>query len=434
MKKIFTVLSAVLISVSLWAQAPQSFSYQAVVRGTDNALVSNKKVGMKISLLQGSETGTAVYVETHTPISNTNGLVSIAIGGGTVVSGTFASIDWSKGPYFVKTETDPAGGTSYSLTTISQLLSVPYALHAKTAESIVGGSVLPSGGTNGQIITNCDGIPTWTTGGICPGKIASLNCAGVSVNGSLNNGELASNVSFGITYTGGNGGSYSSQSISSTSVIGLTATLQAGTFEIGNGSLTFTVSGTPSSVGNALFSFTIAGQVCSISMAVVKAEDTDFQFTATFNGSTYSFKDKTFNEQGLMDNLNFGALCKTFQDTTAMLLCGVNAAKDDTLTIYFMDKSGASKSSFAIGNTTFPLVDPQAGEPSKYVLLMTSKNSDELFTCLQSGDNCTLTVTKSDDYSATSAIKGTFAGKVSSLEGNKQYTLSGSFRARKVKD
>ncbi len=169
-------------------------------------------------------------------------------------------------------------------------------------------------------------------------------------------------------------------------------------------------------------------------MVVVQAEDTDFQFTATFNGSTYSFKDKTFNEQGLMDGSNFGALCKTFQDTTVMLLRGINAAKDDTLTIYFMDKSGASKSSFAIGNTTFPLIDPNGGEPIKYVLLATSKNP-EIFTCLQSGDNCTLTVMKSDVYSATSAIKGTFVGKVSSVEDTeKQYTLSGSFRARKVKD
>jgi hypothetical protein len=113
MNKFFTVLSAVLISASLWAQAPQSFSYQAVVRGTDNALVSNKKVGMKISLLKGSETGNSVYVETHTPTSNTNGLVSVAIGAGTKISGDFATIDWSKGPYFVKTETDLAGGTSF---------------------------------------------------------------------------------------------------------------------------------------------------------------------------------------------------------------------------------------------------------------------------------------------------------------------------------
>jgi hypothetical protein len=464
MKKIFTVLSAVLLSASLWAQAPQSFSYQAVVRGADNALVANKKVGMKISLLQGSEIGKAVYVETHTPTSNANGLVSIAIGGGTVVSGTFASIDWSKGPYFVKTETDLAGGTSYSLITTSQLMSVPFALYSANSQPGPKGDkgdigatgpqgTFPSGtktgemkywdgsswvsltpGTQNQSLSFCDGLPTWTTGGICPGKIASLNCAGVSVNGSLNNGELASNVSFVITYTGGNAGSYSSQSISSTSVVGLTATLQAGSFATGNGSLTFTVSGTPSSVGNALFSFTIAGQVCSISMAVVQAPvETDFQFTATINGSTYSFKDKTFNEQGLLDGLNDGALCKTYQDTTAMVLRGVNAAKDDTLMIYFMDKSGASKSSFAIGNTTFPLVDLNAGEPTKMVYLKTSKSSDE-FTCFLSGDNCTLTVTKSDVYSPTSAIKGTFEGKVSSTKDAKQYSFSGSFRAKKVKD
>ena len=134
MKKIFTILSAVLISASLWAQAPQSFSYQAVIRGSNNDLVANKPVGMKISLLKGSETGTAVYVETHTPTSNANGLVSVAIGKGKGLSGNFATIDWSKGPYFVKTETDVAGGTSYSLTTTSQLLSVPYALYAANSQ------------------------------------------------------------------------------------------------------------------------------------------------------------------------------------------------------------------------------------------------------------------------------------------------------------
>jgi uncharacterized protein (TIGR02145 family) len=134
MKKIFTILSAVLISASLWAQAPQSFSYQAVIRGSNNDLVANKPVGMKISLLKGSETGTAVYVETHTPTSNANGLVSISIGAGKGLSGNFSTIDWSKGPYFVKTETDLAGGTSYSLSSVSQLLSVPYALYAANSQ------------------------------------------------------------------------------------------------------------------------------------------------------------------------------------------------------------------------------------------------------------------------------------------------------------
>src|SRR5690554_566777 len=93
---------------------------------------------MQISILQGSASGTAVYVETQTPTSNANGLVSLEIGAGTVVSGDFTTIDWANGPYFIKTETDPTGGTSYTITGTSQLLSVPYALHAKTAETVTG--------------------------------------------------------------------------------------------------------------------------------------------------------------------------------------------------------------------------------------------------------------------------------------------------------
>jgi hypothetical protein len=140
MKKFFTVLSAVLISASLWSQAPQSFSYQAVILGANNVLLVEKQVGVKISILQGSESGSAVYTETHTQTTNVNGLVSLSIGSGINPSSDFSKIDWSKGSYFVKIETDLEGGTSYILTTISQLLSVPYAIHAKTAESIVGGN------------------------------------------------------------------------------------------------------------------------------------------------------------------------------------------------------------------------------------------------------------------------------------------------------
>jgi len=136
MKKIITILAAVLITASAFAQAPQKMSYQAVIRNTSNALVTSTPVGMRISILQFSPTGTAVYVETQTPSTNANGLVSLEIGIGTIVTGTFSSINWVAGPYFIKTETDPTGGTSYSITGTSQLLSVPYALHAKTAESV----------------------------------------------------------------------------------------------------------------------------------------------------------------------------------------------------------------------------------------------------------------------------------------------------------
>ncbi len=138
MKKLFTILTAVLLTATVWAQSPEKMSYQAVIRNSNDALVKNTQVGMQISILQGSGTGSAVYVETQTPSTNTNGLVSLEIGSGTVVSGDFTTIDWANGPYFIKTETDPTGGTSYNITGTSQLLSVPYALHSKTAESITG--------------------------------------------------------------------------------------------------------------------------------------------------------------------------------------------------------------------------------------------------------------------------------------------------------
>ena len=141
MKKVFTFLVAVLLTATVWAQSPEKISYQAVIRDASNNLVTNQAVGMQISILQGSSTGTAVYTETQTPTTNANGLVSIEIGDGTVVSGTFATIDWANGSYFIKTETDPAGGTNYTITGTSQLLSVPYALHAKAADSIIGGFI-----------------------------------------------------------------------------------------------------------------------------------------------------------------------------------------------------------------------------------------------------------------------------------------------------
>ena len=137
MKKIYSILAGLLLTASVFAQAPQKMSYQAVIRNTSNALITSTPVGMQISVLQGSAAGTAVYVEMQTPSTNTNGLVSIEIGGGTVVSGNFSTINWANGPYFIKTETDPTGGTAYSIVGTNELMSVPYALNAANAN--VGG-------------------------------------------------------------------------------------------------------------------------------------------------------------------------------------------------------------------------------------------------------------------------------------------------------
>lgn len=138
MKKLITFFALLLINSVLLAitpPVPEKISYQAVIRNSSNELITNHAVGMKVSILQTSATGTVVYSETHTPTSNANGLITIAIGTGAVISGSFSGIDWSAGPYFIKTETDPAGGTSYSITSTSELLSVPYALMAKNVQN-----------------------------------------------------------------------------------------------------------------------------------------------------------------------------------------------------------------------------------------------------------------------------------------------------------
>ena len=142
---IVTNNSTIVLTVTTTIQVPEKMSYQAVVRNTTNNLVTNQPVGMQISILQGSATGTAVYVETQTPISNANGLVTLEIGGGTIVSGNMATINWANGPYFIKTETDPTGGSSYTITGTSQLLSAPYALYAKTSGSSTPGPAGPQG-------------------------------------------------------------------------------------------------------------------------------------------------------------------------------------------------------------------------------------------------------------------------------------------------
>jgi len=131
MKKTVLTLLTVLLVGSLFALAPQKMSYQSVIRNTSNALVTSKIIAMKISILQGSATGTAVYVEMQTPTTNANGLVTLEIGSGTVVSGVFANINWASGTYFIKTEIDVTGGTAYTITGTSQLLSVPYALYSE---------------------------------------------------------------------------------------------------------------------------------------------------------------------------------------------------------------------------------------------------------------------------------------------------------------
>jgi uncharacterized protein (TIGR02145 family) len=128
---LFSILFLMAFSFTLTAQAPQRFSYQAVVRDAAGNLVINRPVGIRFTILRGSATGIAVFAETHRPTTNNDGLASVEIGGGSSLFNAMGNIDWSLGPYFLKTEIDPNGATAYSISGTNQMLSVPYALYAE---------------------------------------------------------------------------------------------------------------------------------------------------------------------------------------------------------------------------------------------------------------------------------------------------------------
>ena len=137
MKKTIITLANLLIATLVFAQSPEKMSYQAVIRNSSDALITNTQIGMEINIHQGSAAGTIVYTETLSPTTNANGLVSIEIGGAT----GFDTIDWAVGPYFLETKTATTPPlTTYTITGTSQLISVPYALHAKTADNGFSGN------------------------------------------------------------------------------------------------------------------------------------------------------------------------------------------------------------------------------------------------------------------------------------------------------
>ena len=172
MKKIIHTLTFLGLTVASLAQAPQKVSFQAVIRNSSNALVVSSTVSIMISITKDSANGSIVYNELQKTTTSAAGLVSFAIGTGSAVSGSFSTINWGKGSYYMKTSTDPNGGTNYTIVGSSQLLSVPYALYAANGNASgnnVGDiqywdgskwTILPLGG-NGSTLTVCNGSLHW---------------------------------------------------------------------------------------------------------------------------------------------------------------------------------------------------------------------------------------------------------------------------------
>ena len=135
-KNLLLFVVAMVATLSVWAQVPQTLTYQAVVRDANGRLICNSNVGVQLSIVQGTEDGTAVYTDRQTVHTNANGLFTMLIGS---EENSIGGIDWAAGPYYLKSEIDPTGGSNYTLETVQQLFSVPYALRAHTVDSIIGG-------------------------------------------------------------------------------------------------------------------------------------------------------------------------------------------------------------------------------------------------------------------------------------------------------
>jgi uncharacterized protein (TIGR02145 family) len=120
---------------SIWAQAPDSLSYQMVVRDSNAEVVKNGVVSIEVSLLQGSTSSQAVYTEIHSDTTTISGLVSLTIGAGSSINGDLSAIDWSDGPYFLSVRIDPEGGTDFGSHETIEIVSVPYSLYSDRSDS-----------------------------------------------------------------------------------------------------------------------------------------------------------------------------------------------------------------------------------------------------------------------------------------------------------
>ena len=140
MKKCLFCILLMICPFTLFSQAPEGMNYQAIVRCASGSPIINQSVSFRFNILKASQAGVSVYMEKHFVNTDQFGGVGLVIGDGTDKTGDFASIDWGGDIYFINTGIDTTGGTFFADMGTSQLLSVPYSLHAKTAANVFSGN------------------------------------------------------------------------------------------------------------------------------------------------------------------------------------------------------------------------------------------------------------------------------------------------------
>lgn len=250
MKKIVSILLLSAALSGLYAQqAPQAFNYQAVARQATGSPITNASVGVKLSILDGSAGGPVEYSETHTATTNNMGLFNLAIGQGTAVVGTFANVNWGSSAKYLQVEIDPTGGTTYTLSGTSPLLSVPYALYAEKTLITAGSGI----GVSGNTVTNTGDISNTN-------ELQTLSLSGGTL--SISNGNSVV-LPAGGNYTGGTGINVAGTVINNTGDLSASnelqnLTLAGSTLSISNGNSVVLPVGTTYTSGTGI---NIAGSV-----------------------------------------------------------------------------------------------------------------------------------------------------------------------------
>ena len=167
-------LAAILFSLTIFAQTPQSFKYQTIVRDATGAPVQNQNVNLRFSIHNMNAAGPVVYSETHMVLTNEFGLASLEIGNGVPLSGTFSAIDWGTNSKYLEVELDPSGGNSFISMGTTQLMSVPYALFSENTANTNDADADPSNELNTSIMLNGTDLEVADPGGTITTDLSSL--------------------------------------------------------------------------------------------------------------------------------------------------------------------------------------------------------------------------------------------------------------------
>jgi hypothetical protein len=210
MRKITLTLLAVVLSVAAYCGVPQAISYQAVALNATGQPIKNKAIALRLSILATTPTGTLDYQERQSSTTDNSGIISVSIGNGTVLSGSFSTIDWSKGVYYLKTEIDTNGGTSYTAVGTVQFFSVPFSLYSANSAASNLASIDYPDGMNNIIPVSMNGnfsyvVPAGQT--LYVTQFSNNNVAGCTNYGVAINGVFVASDENGTTQTiGGHSG------------------------------------------------------------------------------------------------------------------------------------------------------------------------------------------------------------------------------------